>query len=324
MHTAFFRFFALAFAAVQLTGTLAILPRASSSSQRSGCTEPSTRVEWNTLTQEEKDAYFAAELCLLAAPAQTNIPDVVSRYDDLVGVHSEQSDLLGGNDRWHDFVVSFVDSYMFIATSSMLTKTLLRSECGYIGPNEVVDAGSFTTSPVVVDFGGEGTEANDWVVVDGPFANLTRYLGPGSTNTNHMITRQENVTWSLQAGQIFVENLLELDTFATFKDTMFAGLHAAGHIGIGGEVFDVQTSPNDPIFWMHHGYVDYMWWRWQGDNETRINDLEGIGYETQKEPDTGYVETNKDTVLYLFDILPNAMVGDVLDTQKGLLCYTYA
>ncbi|KAK0205783.1 hypothetical protein DFS33DRAFT_1380871 [Desarmillaria ectypa] len=277
----------------------------------------------NTLTQQEKDDYFAAELCLLAAPAQTNIPDVVSRYDDLVGVHSEQSDVLGGNDYWH-VTGQFLHIHRYFVHAH---ETLLRSECGYTGPlpywNEVVDAGSFTTSPIVVDFGGEGKEENNWVVVDGPFANLMRYLGPGSTNTNHMFIRQENETWSLRVGQIFVDNLLALDTMAKFRETMYSGLHVAGHEGIGGEMANVMTSPNDPIFWMHHRYVDYIWWKWQGDNETRINDLEGIGYEMQKEPDTGY-ETNEETVLYLFDILPNATVSDVLDTQGGLLSYTYA
>ncbi len=36
-------------------------------------------------------------------------------------------------------------------------------------------------------------------------------------------------------------------------------------------------------------YLPQIWWKWQGDNETRINDLNGIGNETQREPDTGYV-----------------------------------
>lgn len=202
---------------------------------------------------------------------------------------------------------------------------LLRTECGYTGAlpywNEVVDAGAFSTSPVVLDFGGEGTEEKNWAVVDGPFANLTLYLGPGMTNTVHPLTRQANE--SVQSGQQFVDSQLATATFAEFKDMMRPGIHFAGHKGVGGEMGNVITSPNDPIFWLHHGYVDYIWWKWQGDNETRIHDLEGIGYETQREPDTGYVETTADTVLYLYDVLPNATVGDMSDTKRGFLCYTY-
>ncbi len=100
------------------------------------CTSPAIRVEWyaafpslisafrtnvycrSTFTDEEKAAYFDAERCLLKAPAQTNIPDVTSRYEDLVskpnpslrlqfklehqvGVHSSQSDIYADEDTWH-------------------------------------------------------------------------------------------------------------------------------------------------------------------------------------------------------------------------------
>lgn len=308
-------------AAAQLPGLLLI--SAKRCSARSDHTKPTTRVEWNTLTEEEKTDYLAAELCLLAAPAQTGIVDAVSRYGDLVGVHAQQSDMPGGNDLWH-VTGQFLHVHRYFVFAH---ETLLRTECGYTGSlpywNEVVDAGAFATSPVVLDFGGEGAEENDWAVVDGPFANLTLYLGPGTTNTVHPLTRQVNETQSVQAGQQFVDALLSMDTFAKFKDTMRPGLHAAGHKGVGGEMGNVVTSPNDPMFWLHHGYVDYIWWKWQGGNETRINDLEGIGYETQREPDTGYVETNAGTVLYFYDVLPNVTVADVSDTKGGFLCYTY-
>ncbi len=41
-----------------------------------------------TLSNQQKTAYFNAELCLYAAPARTSIPGVVSRYDDLVWLFS--------------------------------------------------------------------------------------------------------------------------------------------------------------------------------------------------------------------------------------------
>ncbi|KAK0190034.1 hypothetical protein F5146DRAFT_1224986 [Armillaria mellea] len=312
------RLFLFFLAAAQLSELLVSGKRCSA---RAACKDLRTRVEWNTLTEQEKADYFAAELCLLAAPAQTGITDVASRYGDLVGVHAQQSDMPGGNDVWH-VTGQFLHVHRYFVFAH---ETLLRNECGYTGLlpywNEVVDAGAFSTSPVVLDFGGEGTEENNWVVVNGPFANLTLCLGPGTTNTVHPLTRQANE--SVQAGQQFVDAQLEIATFAEFKDTMRPGLHAAGHKGVGGEMGNVMTSPNDPIFWLHHGYVDYLWWKWQGNNETRINDLKGIGNETQKEPETGYVKTTADTVLYLYDVLPNATVGDMLDTKHGFLCYTY-
>ncbi|KAK0201220.1 hypothetical protein DFS33DRAFT_1387153 [Desarmillaria ectypa] len=130
-------------------------------------------------------------------------------------------------------------------------------------------------------------------------------------------TTRVTETWSLQTGSTYVDELLVQDTLAKFKNAMFHGLHQVGHKAIGGEMGIVMTSPKDPMFWMHHGYVDHLWWKWQGVNETGINDLEGIGYESQREPDTGYV------VQLPFDILPNVTVADMLDTEGGFLCYTY-
>ncbi|KAG7441565.1 Di-copper centre-containing protein, partial [Guyanagaster necrorhizus] len=322
MCATFSRLFLLFFSVVLLPGLLAIPSQ--STTRRSGCTDPTTRVEWTTLTEDEKRAYFEAELCLLAAPAQTDISGVVSRYDDLVGAHAQQCDIDDGNDLWH-LTGQFLHVHRYFMHAH---ETLLRNECGYTGTipywNEVVDAGSFSTSKVVLDFGGEGLEANDWDVVDGPFANLTRNLGPGTTNTKHFLTREVNETSALLEGQTYVDELLALTNLSDFRATMFIGIHTAGHIAVGGDMANVMTSPNDPIFWLHHGYVDYVWWKWQGGNETRINDLTDVGYETQREPATGYVETNRNTVLYLFDVLPNATVADVLDTEGGYLCYTYA
>ncbi len=143
-------------------------------------------------------------------------------------------------------------------------------------------------------------------------------------------------TTSIRVGQTYVNALLALDTLAEFRHSLGVvaatdiGIHVDGHAGVGGDVrafpctivpsyllilcqmVNVATSPNDPLFWMHHGFVDYvrlvrffscfflwtdvrvayllqLWWKWQGDNETRINDLNNLGYESQKEPATGYV-----------------------------------
>ncbi|KAK0216199.1 hypothetical protein IW262DRAFT_1398594 [Armillaria fumosa] len=324
MHAVFAKLSMLILVVVQLPRAFA----APGASRRSTCTDPAIRVEWNTLTEDEKAAYFAAELYLLQAPAQTSIPYVESRYDDLVGTHQQQSDLADNNDFWH-VTGQFLHVHRYYVYTH---ETVLRNECGYTGPlpywNEAVDAGAFASSPVLLDFGGNGSEDDDWAVIDGPFANLTRSLS-ATAGTTHLLEREVDETSSIRVGQTYVDALLALDTLADFKTTLGVaatdlGIHVSGHAGVGGDMANVATSPNDPMFWMHHGFVDYLWWKWQGDNETRINDLNNIGYESQKEPATGYVETTGSTVLYMFDILPNATVADVLDTQAGLLCYTYA
>ena len=39
-------------------------------------------------------------------------------------------------------------------------------------------------------------------------------------------------------------------------------LHNRGHVWVGGSMLPM-TSPNDPVFFMHHCMVDKIWHEWQ-------------------------------------------------------------
>ena len=41
-------------------------------------------------------------------------------------------------------------------------------------------------------------------------------------------------------------------------------------------MLDVSLSPGDPIFWLHHTYLDKLWWEWQSMNlSSRLTDISG-------------------------------------------------
>ena len=40
------------------------------------------------------------------------------------------------------------------------------------------------------------------------------------------------------------------------------GIHGAVHIWVGGTMSDASVSPADPVFWLHHGNLDRLWWDW--------------------------------------------------------------
>ncbi len=42
-----------------------------------------------------------------------------------------------------------------------------------------------------------------------------------------------------------------------------ARMHNTGHNVVGGHMSNPFFSPNDPIFWLHHCYIDRVWARWQ-------------------------------------------------------------
>ena len=66
---------------------------------------------------------------------------------------------------------------------------------------------------------------------------------------------------------------LRQTTFREFRTTLEAGprLHNFGHNWIGGSM-NMMSSPQDPVFFLHHANVDRLWALWQDDGH------EGEGY----------------------------------------------
>jgi tyrosinase len=85
---------------------------------------------------------------------------------------------------------------------------------------------------------------------------------------------------------------------------------------------DVDSSPGDPVFYLHHNYLDRLYWQWQQINPTaRLNLISG--YTTINEPVTGWRNLTLDSTLNMYGIVENATVGDVTNIQGGYLCYEF-
>ena len=55
--------------------------------------------------------------------------------------------------------------------------------------------------------------------------------------------------------------------------------HNGVHLWVGGAMKAVGTSPYDPVFYLHHAYIDYLWEKWRKIQEDCGND-----------PETDYVD----------------------------------
>ena len=81
---------------------------------------------------------------------------------------------------------------------------------------------------------------------------------------------------------------------------------------------DVYASPSDPIFWLHHGFVDYMYQQWQSQNDVRVSTTGVDGVDS-----TGNALTMNTNIL-MTNLKPTVKLNQVVNTQSSLLCYTYA
>lgn len=108
------------------------------------------------------------------------------------------------------------------------------------------------------------------------------------------------------------------------------------------------SSPGDPVFYLHHTWLDKVWWDWQALNlSSRLYDISGSNYQPENTTlfdipggnggklgngshpapppytgDPGNITTLIHSLSTL-GIIPNATVGDVMDIGGGYLCYEY-
>jgi tyrosinase len=89
---------------------------------------------------------------------------------------------------------------------------------------------------------------------------------------------------------------------------------------------DIKSSPGDPIFFMHHMYIDRVWWQWQKqDPVNRLYDISGptLNQTANVEPAGGWQNATLHYELSSFNIKPNTTIGHVMNTEGGYLCYGY-
>jgi tyrosinase len=101
------------------------------------------------------------------------------------------------------------------------------------------------------------------------------------------------------------------------------GIHGAGHWLGGGpsQMQDFHSSPNDPVFFLHHAMIDRVWSIWQAlDAETRQNAISGT--QTLNDSPPSPIGQLTDSIAFGF-AGKNEIFGDLMDTLGGKFCYRY-
>ncbi|KAI1503635.1 Di-copper centre-containing protein [Biscogniauxia marginata] len=200
----------------------------------------SERKSWTDLTTMEKLDDINGDLCLMSLPASSGIKGAFSRWDELQYAHIAQSDYIHG-------VGAFLPFHRYFVT---VHEHLLKTECNYTGPLPKMG------------FGGNGT-GTDRYIADGPFANLTLRFMEDLTTSSYYISCYLNDRAFSSAAQSNVDTCLGKETFVEAW-RCYEGM------------VNPLLSPGDPIFYLHHGYLDKLWWDWQSENiTTRLTDIGG-------------------------------------------------
>lgn len=225
-------------------------------------------------------------------------------------------------------------------------ETLLRQECGFNGAipywDEVVDAGKFSRAKIfdrTRGFGGSGA-GKDKCIKDGPFAKYSMYstrmqssiltiivlhLGPGRRITDHCLARAIDDEHSNTSDAAHVNECIRLSRYDAAWPCIEGNPHVGGHFGVGGEMANAISSPGDPLFYLHHAFVDRVWWQWQRRNvEQRVKEISG--FTTQRRPADGWKAVRMGDKLKMHGVIPDYTVAEVMDplAEDGPFCYDYA
>lgn len=89
------------------------------------------------------------------------------------------------------------------------------------------------------------------------------------------------------------------------------------------------SSPGDPLFYLHHGGIDWLWSQWQrADWPARNSSIGGpntqYAYPYNFFGDIPYQNITLETPLQFGEEADAIVVGDVMDTETELMgCYIY-
>ncbi|KAF8610463.1 Di-copper centre-containing protein [Ceratobasidium sp. AG-I] len=295
------------------------------------CSNPSVRVEWRSLAQEQRNQFHQAIKCLQTKPSSEEFQSLFDRYSSL---HVDMFDDI-------HYVAAFAPWHRYF----LQAREIGLRECGYAGPIPYWDwtrdssnmAGSEMFDPVL-GLGGNGkatTSSNGHMyncVQDGPYgvqANFsiaypeTRCLQRKFTNGSRS-SMLGNMQGSQHSSSV-VSNIMKKSNFVDFWQALEEGPHDAVHNEIAGDMA-AAFSPDDPLFFLHHMNVDRIWALWQAKDSARLQDYHGNTIQGQDaNDDSRWPVASLDDTISLAGIqgLPDIKVRDVMDTKSGALCYVY-
>ncbi|KAL2813650.1 hypothetical protein BDW59DRAFT_167458 [Aspergillus cavernicola] len=304
-----------------------------------GCTSLNRRKSWNDLTNLEKAEYIRAERCLMSHPPVVGTTEGAQNlWDELQWTHIWQGNYI-------HFVGHFLPWHRYLIRTHEL---LLQTLCGYTGAqpywDEVTDyeSGPLHESSVfdpVFGVGGNGF-GEEGCIRDGPFRDTILHLKAGGDNEDYCISRRFDQTTFGWANRSNIEACHALSKYTEAWVCYNTYPHSAGHAALGGVMFDTIYSNGDPIFYLHHAYVDRMWWQWQqADLANRLTEIGGPNVPSQEvlqsvglpPPSSTLVDYNGDEgdtttlahVLWMHGIRPNVTIAEVMDLGGGVICAEY-
>ncbi|KAJ3094160.1 hypothetical protein HDU97_008411 [Phlyctochytrium planicorne] len=295
--------------------------RGQATGKQNACSNPSIRKEWRELSPSERKEFVDAVVCLRSTPSILSNDPNRSVYDDFAQTHVDNTPNIHNNAEflpWHRTYLVFFE-------------VALKDFCGFTGTipywNWSLDSQAPENSPIwrADALGGDGDPAKGLCIPDGPFANIKTAVGKYGCV-------QRNFDKSTHMNSVFYtpEQIRGISSVGSYNALRYAvGVpHAVVHNAIGGDMSNVGYSPNDPVFVLHHAFIDKLWTDWQEKNPAAGDVVSG-----NRDSNTPGANDAKETDL-LHQVNPSGSRKLFVDgltirsafwsTGGGYFCYRYS
>ncbi|KAI8870151.1 Di-copper centre-containing protein, partial [Ramicandelaber brevisporus] len=238
------------------------------------------RKEIRALTEQERIAFIRAAQRLQVAGG--------NGYDWLTARHIESGKDVHGTLMFLAFHRSFTNIYQNLINRIDPNVTLPYWE-------STADAFAMHKSPIFSSFwmGGNGWGPEN-CLLSGPFSGATRAIVSSGDGTEVVVNsgiggeadpgesrkcmrRKFNAGNTIRGtyDRMYMRNLVNYaKNQRTFWGGMEDGPHTTIHFGVGGDM-KTMVSSNDPLFYVHHSYVDKVWDDWLRAHPERSLDFGG-------------------------------------------------
>uniref|UniRef100_A0A0N4ZUJ2 Tyrosinase_Cu-bd domain-containing protein n=1 Tax=Parastrongyloides trichosuri TaxID=131310 RepID=A0A0N4ZUJ2_PARTI len=228
-----------------------------------GVLQKSYRREIRMLSDDERQRYFAAVRVLKNNGEYDRLSAQHRSVATASGAHAGPAFLL-----WHREYVKRFEIALKLVDPSISVPYWDSVMDSYL-PNPA-DSISFSAL-----FFGESPPGG--MVFNGPFVGFRTLEGqPGITRhlgrEGHLLTEQ-NVNTALSQNNIISTLAYTAPLRGCIYPSFFGAIeyiHGAVHNWLGGTVLKISTSVNDPIFFQHHSFVDYLFEMWRQTKQNRM------------------------------------------------------
>ncbi|KAI8828823.1 hypothetical protein BJ741DRAFT_625252 [Chytriomyces cf. hyalinus JEL632] len=281
------------------------------------CTKITVRLEWGQLSAADKNAYIAAVKKITARPMSNQYKDPTKMStDDFSTTHA-------ANAHWAHANAEFL---VFHCAMLRLYEKALES-AGWTGGLIYLDEGAVPTTWNKLDlfskdYFGSLTRTQQ-CLTDGQFSKASGFIDLGDNGRSCVTRCGSRTMWS--AKYIAANVLSTATTYEQLRGDDTANYHGTGHMVMGSncDMGNPLWSPRDPLFYLHHTYVDKIYWKWQQLCPTYVSDYEG-NLSTGKNPNPLLGNSRPVSPTLPLDSWIGLTAADVFDTKNDFLCYTYS